>query len=400
VKMTLHTGGAGVIGQQMLVAVSGSATEELATPPYSTNIPYGQITIPGLGKNLGTDGNAYGEANNGASVDVTPTVTGVPMYSFTVGGGAYLLSITANGIDLSTNTPEFCVGQKVTFAGAWDSDPGAASTSYSWALAGTFVNRSTQGNSYSSVNWDIDPDSLNSAEPFAYWITGGNKNAYLHETLHFSNGQSATITASGQFSIYRPSVVMLTNNIYGTPMNIWITPWNLADFGDIALGVESTTNCIGYKVQVISTDFSAGLGGGSGGAKITQLCTIDAEKGAGYGLYNIPVNVTDALDGSDPYGAITAVIKTNNPPSDRNTIELDDAPETGAYDAFHYYGTFTDYIMFSPDGGIYVPLGKITWGTTFQAISPSTTIYNNSVSGPAGPDGSYDFPVWTSTYSP
>jgi hypothetical protein len=81
-----------------------------------------------------------------------------------------------------------------------------------------------------------------------------------------------------------------------------------------------------------------------------------------------------------------------------NKINLDDAPGTGAFDAFHYFGSFTDYVMFSPDGGIYVPLGKITWGTTFTVISPLTTIFNNTVSGPTDPDGSYDFPIWTTTY--
>jgi hypothetical protein len=420
--MTLKTGGKANSTRQNLFCISGSAAEVLdkhgvampgdggfyiggsgsGGPSPTQPIPMQDVTIDGMP--LGSDGNQWRLYADNTTNNVTPRVKKKDFYTFNVGAQKYKLYInlqtSTTNANLDTDTPEVCVGQKVTFAGAWDSDPGAASTSYSWALAGTFVNRSTQANSYSSVNWDIDPDSLSSAAPFAYWITGGNKNAYLHETLHFSNGQSATITASGQFSMYRPSVVMLTNNIHGTPMNVWLSTWNFFDFASIGLGVESSSNNMSYIVQVISTDFSAGLGGGSGGAKITQLCTIDAEKGAGYGLYNVPVNVSDALDGSDPYSAGTAIFKTNNPPSDRNILPLDDAPKTGGYDAFHYYGTFTDYIMFSPDGGIYVPLGKITWGTTFKAISPSSTIFENSVSGPSNPDGSYDWPVWTSTFSP
>jgi hypothetical protein len=79
VKMTLFTGGVGVAGQQVLVAVNASATQEY---PVSTNIPYNQIAIPGLGRNLGSDGWAYGAVASGTPVDVTPTVKNVLMYTF------------------------------------------------------------------------------------------------------------------------------------------------------------------------------------------------------------------------------------------------------------------------------------------------------------------------------
>jgi hypothetical protein len=70
----------------VLVAVNASATEEY---PISTNLPYEQIMIPGLGKHLGPDGWAYGTAKNGDPVDVTPTVD-VPIYTFSwPNAGAY-----------------------------------------------------------------------------------------------------------------------------------------------------------------------------------------------------------------------------------------------------------------------------------------------------------------------
>ena len=142
------------------------------------------------------------------------------------------------------------------------------------------------------------------------------------------------------------------------------------------------------------------MSGGSGGAEIIQLCTIDAETAAGYGGYNKPVNVNNALDKQNPYSGPVAVIKGDNPDNNQNIINLDDAPNDAGYDSFHFNGTFTDYVMFSPDDGIYVPLGKINWGTTFMAFYSDTYIYNDTVTPPTKPDGSFDFPVWTEVYNP
>jgi hypothetical protein len=57
--------------------------------------------------------------------------------------------------------------------------------------------------------------------------------------------------------------------------------------------------------------------------------------------------------------------------------------------------------MFTPGnpGDIYVPLGKITWSTTFGASSPSTNIVPNIVTGPTTPDTSEDWPSWTAVFS-
>jgi hypothetical protein len=94
VKMMLHIGGGGGAGQQALVDASGSAQEQLPRPIFvtgGTNIPYPQITIEGLGKNLDEDGLAYGTAASSASVDVTQKAS-VPMHGFTPGAGAPVLA--------------------------------------------------------------------------------------------------------------------------------------------------------------------------------------------------------------------------------------------------------------------------------------------------------------------
>ena len=420
VRMEKKIGGRGFVGQQVLVAAYVQPRAVEAQPEFQqigAVVPSWLVTIGNLG-GLGSDYWVYGTARIGDSLDVTPRVAGIPMYHFQevpdwVGVGTYAPSINANGFDLNYDpllgfsSPEFCVGQKVTLQPAWNgttywlySPPNIdyVNTTYSWALAGTFVNRYTPGSGSASGTWDIDPASLNWAVPFGYWTTGGSKNAYLTARLHFSNGQSVTVSANGQFNIFKPHANMINPAIHGTPMNVWTVPWNLVNWGGISLGIVSTTSNMSYVVQVISSDFA-------GDAKITQLCTLDAIGGSLLG-YNYSILVNNALDGSDPYGlqpgqtgAATMVFKGANPPVNANEINLDDAPGTEAFSPFHYYGSFDDYIMFKPSGdGIYVTIGKVTWGTTFGAIYPSMTINPNSVSGPTGPDSSHNFPVWTTSY--
>lgn len=336
----------------------------------------------------------YGPA--GAPVDVTPVATQLYSYNDYVFDVQVerevklkIFAITnGTAIDLSTNIPEFCVGQKVTFFGVWDHNPGAVSTNYAWAFSSTFVNHSSQASSSASTNWDIDSSIFTTNEPYAYWVSGGNKNVFLHEILHFSNGQSATFSASGQFSMFRPSVAMVNPTNHGTAMNIWRTPWNMAFFGDIGLGNVGGPNNMSYLIRITSADFA-------GDAKITQICAISATA-----LVNI--NVTNELDNTDPYTNATVHVNKNpNPQGTINELELDDAPSDGWFNSFRDDSSFIDFVMFAPNvpESIYVPLGKITWSTSFGASYPSTNISPNTVTGPIGPDSSQDWPIWTAVFS-
>jgi hypothetical protein len=302
--------------------------------------------------------------------------------------------------------PEFCVGQKVTFVTAWNGSTSPMyappnvvwpNTIYVWALSSTFVNRDTPGTGGASDTWDIDPASLNSVSPFGYWTTGGGKNAYLHETVFFSNGQSVTLYAGGYFKMFKPHAVMINPHVQDTPNVIWESPWFdwiYGQNGAIQLGVQGGTGCMAYDLQVISSDYA-------GDAKITQLCSIVAS-GPGF-------NYTDALDGSDPYnptanpgqtGCAIQIFKTNNPPAGLNTFHFDDAPDADtSMGNLWLKDSFIDYVMFKPSGdGIYVPLAKVTWDTgAAQVIFPSTDIIQNSDKGPHGPTDSDEFPIWTTT---
>jgi hypothetical protein len=142
----------------------------------------------------------------------------------------------------------------------------------------------------------------------------------------------------------------------------------------------------------VSADFA-------GWAKITQICTINAAA-------LVDINVVNELDNSAPYSshgstATTYVVKLANPTGYMNAMRLEDGPSDGWFGSLHMNASFVDYVMFTPGGpgDIYVPLGKITWSTSFASSSPSLTISPNQVIGPTGPDQSDDWPVWTDVWS-
>jgi hypothetical protein len=56
--------------------------------------------------------------------------------------------------------------------------------------------------------------------------------------------------------------------------------------------------------------------------------------------------------------------------------------------------------MFKSSGdGIYVPLGQVTWRTSFSATYPNVQFDTDLVTGPTDPDSSDDFPAWTDVFS-
>jgi hypothetical protein len=234
--MTFYAGGFGVPGQQVLVAVNppSQAQQEVTQPGFASGgpvIPYEQTSIPGLGKNLGTDGWAYGEKDNNTLVDVTPTA-GAPMYNFPwPNASAYVLSITANNVNLddpSIPTPTFCVGQKVKFQPAWNGDPNSSPPNMTkvdnvwWHLPDKYVNEQWQNQMwvstdpmlgvgywqpYGSVNYRINSGLLTSNSTSCWYVNGSGGACSTREMLHFSNGQSVNIAAAGSFTVVKPALV-------------------------------------------------------------------------------------------------------------------------------------------------------------------------------------------------
>jgi hypothetical protein len=397
---------------------SGSSTGDTPLPPEWLKIQ-GSTLIPTTDTN--DDGSVWGQtiisAPAGTTPDVTPTAAqlyGYNDYTFNVQATNVQLKIFAitNGtaIDLSTNTPEFCVGQQVTFSNAFDPPITniVASKVIKWTLTGNYVNNDTPGSSTVSTNYFADFNMLTNETASAWWVSGGSPpttyTVALAENLTLNNGQQIIVTAKGLFNMFRPNVAMVNPTVHGTPENIWLTgypdsypagpAWTGLEAGIIGLGVAGTTNNIDYLVRVVSSDFS-------GDAKITQICAINTTHSP------TDINITNQLDNSDPYGSDVEnpssvhVNKNSDPSGTINEMSLDDAPRGGGFGSFHFNGSFVDYVMFNPNSSssdIYIPLGKVIWHTSFAATYPSVTINSNSVSGPTSPDNSDDFPTWTDTF--
>ena len=425
-KGVKYLGGRGFLGQRVLVAVQAAATKDQTAPVYQQPWPWSEISpqtgpaidstwiaIPGLGKNLGADGWAYGTGVLGQSLEVSPTVNGEPLYEDSDFEGAnvrtYALSIQANNTDLGFDdllgvfpTPEFCVGQQVNFQTAWNgstywlySPPNVdyVNTTYNWTFSGKFVNHSWQlqewiptdpyGQSgyyqgYGSLNYDIDEDLLNVAGPYAWWYSGGLKHAYLHETLHFSNGQSVTLFATGQFQMLKPSIEQLYTNISA----------EFTTFGD---GTEDMYCSVIFKAWVRPPKSLSGT------ASFAQLIDTDY-------YYNLVFNYWFTtfggyyLDNFYPYSSkhvswndnpLNAVVESDMPGFERHSygggMSVDDS--------------FKTYLQFCPDGGIPVTLVSLTWGWTGAAYETGGTWTGGVI--PTGPTINWaddSFPSWTNVY--
>jgi hypothetical protein len=154
--------------------LSGSATQYSPTNTgvggpdvifLTQTIASQNITI--MGHSLGIDGNLYAVLQDNTEEDVTPKVSGVNDYTFSVSAQKYTPTITANGINLSDNTPEFCVGQRVTFA--LNGLPNnVVNMVGNWTLPGEFVN---QQYDYSSVctSYDINYSLLANTGQTSCW---------------------------------------------------------------------------------------------------------------------------------------------------------------------------------------------------------------------------------------
>jgi hypothetical protein len=375
------------------IPVPATAIQMLGQPvtPTATNDYVGEmfVVIPAGGKQ---------------NLPVMVTDTNSSAFSFNVQAFAVNSQIFANGIDLSTNTPKFCVGQQVTFSNYFDPPITnfVASKTPKWVFTGNYVNNYTGGSSSSSTNYFTDSDKLTNDTTSAWWVSGGanppaTNTVMLGENLTLNNGQQVVVTAKGQFSMFKPSVAMVDPHQHGPPTVIWERPWSLIPPGGaIQLGVQGGTNNMSYLCRVISSDFG-------GEAKITQICNIDATGLSG--------SCSGCLDGSDPYNGLgidgqecsVKVFKKPNPTGNDNEMNLDDAPDANdlyVLRTISINDNFIDYVRFNPDpsgDGIYVTLAKITWDVSASVTYANTNITQNSDKGPHGPTDSDEFPIWTTT---
>ncbi len=383
--LTLLTGGKGLPHHKNLFQISGDAfaITNLNTGEGCT-VPSDLIQMGQLGK-LGTDFKLWCALQDNGAWNVTPVVLGNPnpdYYTFNASQQKYKLTVTANTIDLSTNTPEFCVGQLVNLLAAWNPAlPSGTQTSYSWILTPEFLNAwlnpaTSDGSSYPSIG----PLTEN---PLAtWWYSSGYKPNWCLTTNVFSNGQQIDIIEHGDINIYRPQV-HFTPGSDAFPM---IYNGSL-ELGDETLAVGNMT----FAARIATkAEFP-------GAANWTQL---NKREVTGISL----AETTDGqfwLDNSEFYNTISNLVNglpDHTPINPIGTIRFSDSP--GVSDIGGWLtitDSFQTYLMFKPDpqaSSIWVALGLVTWDWSATETAWTMTATNVTQASYIDTDA---FPQWLHT---
>jgi hypothetical protein len=325
--------------QKNLFALSASAVEEVAQDTINAGIPsivdgaaiaYTNITVDG--KQLGTNGIAWKMYQDGTTANVTPQ-TGRPMYHFSVGQQKYPMEILANGAVLDPNDVAsnaiFCVGQYIDFSLA--SSPPYSSATFSWTLPGIYKNAETNAGTYCSTDPYVDTNLLTDSTTTAWWVSGGQPETYtvnLDATFNFANGQSVTMTPSGQFNMWRPtSTVTAQTGIVEIGYNYWNPlPQFALHYGNnlIAAGLNLPGIYMSCSVQVL-----ASFSGGSNWVQVVASAYRSAETNddSGFWYGENPSHVLDHNGDPDNHGAnyLGTYYKLDSPNTGPNTH---DSPTT------------------------------------------------------------------------
>ncbi len=349
VKLMLRTGGVGVFGQQVLVAVNASATEESLV---SANIPNNQITIPGLGKNLGSDGWAYGTAKSGDSVDVTPTVN-VPIYTFTWPNAlVYAPVISWKDGPAITNSQNVVVGQAINLTCQLEDTNGNPPTTfgitnYSWTVPGnTFSDYVATAES--AVLYKNFPTTSNTVN--YYWIDKGNEQVQC--TVQAA-GQ--TITANATFNVVRPDVTWTLTPKSHVAVTTDVCDSLFPGYYHLTTGRGCSPDDVGMWYQFQVTDMKGYTN--SYTFQFVQVVTIDYKQNLYYPElpdgFKSKYVAGRGLDGAYPYKSWNV-----------SSGVADDTPWDVLIDyiAFDWRrDSFECYLMFTPAGGKPVPLKLATW---------------------------------------
>jgi len=414
--LKLYTGGKSQVSRQHLFGLYVDAAYEYQPAPADASVgdPWANASIIGIpratlqiqGQQVGADGNLWTTLPDNESPEVTVTVPGKKHYDAGVTPAKYPLTIMANGNDLSSTNPTFCVGQYITFTLSGLPTGSIANMIGQWVLPQKYVNEPWQNQQwvvtdptsgsgywspYGSQNYRLDSSLLQNTNQTSCWyVNGQGGQVSVGLGLTFNNGQYAIVTANGKFSIYRPKASM---QFIHEPRYFTISD----DIGltcNLKLGANDGSGLgdMYYTVEVDSTPITPSPSGDAtnphfyGDAGITQLITADYSNP----LYVIP---DPELDGPEFYFTLSRVTGSG-------VLGLDDGP----FDIWTTPNivsiTATDYVRFKPDGSnsIYVTLGIVTWdavGIAEQDFWGNWTITTDESPDPSGPDNSDTFPVWT-----
>ena len=402
-RYELHTGGkAGSSRQNLFVGTItlggvGNAFYPEIDPDAGTNniVAPTDVVLTDLGR-LGSDWAVYQVLQDDMTNDVTPVVQGNPYFTNgTPDVSKHKLYIDANGTNLETNTPEFCVGQNVSLSASWDPPlPLGTQTQLGWIMSPDYVNRILPGNGDASAQYIIDDSLLTNNPTSLWWYSDGSKHVWCQTTNTFPNGQVLQFTQRGDVTVYTPFIA----NFEDGPAAYCSDP-NTSSY--LELGDGNGHGDMQFTITILSKY--------SGRGDFTQLINRSAQNALttdttydSYYLDNFRFYLARA-DNPEYPAPIHANIFTDFDMSDSPCFPLAwvvGNPNTSVVDLFQ------DYIIFRPNAGnpssnIYVCIAKQTWSwsaSTTHSLLNGWSIPSPSIVRPEWPEPSHDFPAWLHTY--
>jgi hypothetical protein len=408
-KLTLATGGAPGSTKLNLWVVTANATAEkfvLSSGTFPDDIPvdYGTNSISfkniysGVFGQLDDSGHAYMLLPDNTNVDVTPYVPGNDHYAFSDPPAEYPLAITANGITLSNDVvatgADFCVGQGLTFdvvglnASRHRADDVAA-----WKLPGTFVNEQPDPNCdffYDKTNTLLTRYfSTDATLSTPCWYVRDTNQATVSVTVYydFAAGAGHPVfkeTITGKFNVHGPSTDK------ATPYQPDGNPTPKIAGNTLSLGISGVTNDMSFSHNITADGFTSG-----------QVGYFQLVSGT-YSLSSsgLPLHVAPNKGAGTPDTELDNYAPTRGPfsisPNTNSTVVFQDAPHDGLDKNNNAKEDleFSNYLMFKPAGGIWVPLRLITWELQDESL-------NLTVQGGATITGDADstsFPDWKNIF--
>jgi hypothetical protein len=358
-------------------------------PPNDETVADGRVTLGNVG-NLDANGKVLVQLEDNTRVLVTQQIKGADDYSSPPPTPVeYPLAITANGFALSNDVvvpdANFCVGQYIKFDvtgfpdGFLDHIMGYNAYHHDdfaqWTLPGTFVNTNSDPNCglFYDINTSLLARSVSTNKTISTycWYVMDTNQATVSVTLHFRYRKGGPVeerTITGKINVHRPMTAK------GQPYQPDGTPTVQICGGSLSLGVSGVTNDMNFKHTITTDVFCAGQAG------YVQLITSGNYTSSGTGLAQPPIPNTelDARYGKFPRG-------TPDVPANATTgVWFYDAPSDGLHQGNAKEELeFSTYLMFRPNGGIWVPLRLIQWGVQDEAANYALVNGAQYVTGPS-----------------
>jgi Glucodextranase, domain B len=403
----LKTGGELVPGRQNLYLVKVQVQDM-----NGHAVPVSQVQVPGWTLLPDADNTNWGDflvsAPDQATVAMTPQTTAVKDYTWSFQVTKVGLFAITNGtpIDLATTTPEFCVGQQVTFALNVPLNQIVDMVGH-WTLPDKYVNQNLQYTPFpsSSPNYYMNDWLLQNTNQTSCWfVNGSGGQVTVSLNLQLKNGQYVSVAENGNFTVYRPQANLIANSATIGSVTVAASGANIP-------AAKLTSGDVIFDANITSTDFS---GQANWVQLINRQMTCD-----GFGsLFYLQNNTDGSWLDNDPFyntvGGAVGTEATNSPVEigASSTIPFGtdgagDQPSLGILSTsfISLTDSFKTYLVFNPDpnnaANIWVTLGRVDWGWSGYAAFDIPTIKWLLITGSTNAPtyiNTDEFPVWPSVY--